>query len=97
MYESWYLEQYDQYNDGFYKDFDIFGLKSQGSDTRLGQLERLEAENILDWIEDTEKGQVTPEYGCLRLLYVLRSPSINVFEFSLHLGSLDTRGMNTTK
>jgi hypothetical protein len=70
MYESWYLDKYDQYNDGFQKDFDVFGLKCQGSDTRFGKLERLDDVNILDWIEDTENEKVSPRNGCLRLLYV---------------------------
>jgi hypothetical protein len=70
MYDSWYLDQYDQYNDLFHEYFDIFGLKSQGSDTRLGQPERLNAKNILEWVESSTHNQVSTGHVNMRLLYV---------------------------
>jgi hypothetical protein len=70
MYESWYLDKYDQYNDFFHEDFDIFGLKKGGPDSKLTQLERLNDENIFDWIEgtDSENEKGSSESANLTLL-----------------------------
>lgn len=73
MYESWYLDKYDEYNDYFHEDFDIFGLKKEGSDTRLTQLERLDDETIFDWILGTDSGNEKTSFSktaSLTLLYV---------------------------
>ena len=71
MYESWYLEQYSQYNDLFHEDFEILGLKIRGSGTRLRELERLKNKNVLDWVEDSNDDQAPPGRGSLNLLQVL--------------------------
>jgi len=60
MYESWHVSQHDQYNDGFHKEFEIFGLESQGSDTSFNQLERIDATNILDWVNGTNNQHLSP-------------------------------------
>lgn len=68
MYESWYLNHFDQHNDLFHKDFDIFGLQNGGSGTRLSQLEGLNGANVLDWVKDYEHMPVSAGHGSLRLL-----------------------------
>jgi hypothetical protein len=69
MYEDWYLDQYGQYNDLFHQDFEVFSLKSQSFDTRLGQVERLETQDILRWVEDVDQHQASSGGANLRLLY----------------------------
>jgi hypothetical protein len=73
MYESWYLDRYDQYNDLFYEDFEVFGLRNQGSDARLGQLERLDDETVLEWIEGIEDEKASSGNKNLTLLCVPES------------------------
>lgn len=94
MYESWYLDQYDQYNDLFHEDFDIFGLEIQGTDTRLGQLQSLHAEKVLDWIKNTQNTPLGPGSRQLRLLYV---PDFEFERFacSLYSGLLVIRDITT--
>ncbi|TVY82226.1 hypothetical protein LSUE1_G003163 [Lachnellula suecica] len=69
MYESWYLNQYDQYNDIFHEDFEIFGLQSRGSSARLGELEALDTEDVLEWVEDCDEELVVAnDSGDIKML-----------------------------
>ena len=76
MHESWYFDQFYQYKDGFHNEFEIFGLESQGLDACFSRLEKLDAINILDWVDDSKHQEVSPGQKQLRLLYAFtRKPS----------------------
>jgi hypothetical protein len=52
MYDEWYLQQFGQFNDSYSSEWEIFGLKHQAVETRLGAVRKLATKDVLPWMID---------------------------------------------
>jgi len=52
MHDEWYIQQFDQFNDSYSSECEIFGLKQGTNETRLGVVKRIAIQDVLKWIID---------------------------------------------
>lgn len=65
MYDSWYINRFDDHCDTFYKDYEIFGYGREGTQHSLSDTERLDADEVLEWLG---KGTDPRNHGRFRIL-----------------------------